>query len=243
MVVVAVLVLLAGGCGSASVTSTSTTASASRTVAKRPSSRPAAPVEAAAPVAVAVGTPITQAAFNHWMYVAAESQSSQTPGAPVIVPDPPEYTNCVAQVRKKLPSFKNKSDETLVADCRQLFQSLSSQVMDFLIKADWIQADGARHGIFPTAAQVERSLNAEKTRRFPSETRFHSFLAKTGQTLRDIRFRFRINLILSRLIAREKGSATAKATAVDKREKQLFTGQTRCTPLVVMADCGNYRAG
>jgi hypothetical protein len=35
------------------------------------------------------GNPITTSAFNHWLYVYAVFQSSQSPGAPVIVPDAP----------------------------------------------------------------------------------------------------------------------------------------------------------
>jgi hypothetical protein len=245
MVVVAFLAVGAAGCGSASSTSTTTSRSTSTTstTAKQASARPAAPVVPAGSVALVASTPITQAAFNHWAYVAAKSQTSQTPGAPVIVPDPPDYKSCIAQVRKTLPTFRKKSAKTLGADCRELFHSLSSQVMDFLIRADWIQADGARHGIVPTDAQVERALNTARKKQFPTASSFHSFLAKTGQSLQDIRFRFRINLIIARLTAREKGSATAKQTAVSKREKRLFAGQTRCTPLVLMADCGNYRAG
>jgi hypothetical protein len=194
-------------------------------------------------VAVVAGAPITRAALNHWMFVAAKSQTSQTRGAPVIVPDPPDYRSCVARVRKTVPSFKNKSAKAVVADCKQLFVTLSSQVMAFLIRADWIQADGARHGIVATDAQVTRALDKAKKQQFPNASAFNTFLSKTGQSLPDVRFRFRINLILSRLTAQEKGSATAKETAVDKREKRLFAGQTRCTALVLMADCGNYRAG
>ncbi len=194
-------------------------------------------------MAVAVGTPITQTMFNHWMYVAAKSQTAQTPGTPTIVPDPPDYKNCLAQVRKTLPQFKTKSRETLVADCHQLFVSLSSQVMDFLIKADWIQADAARHAIVVTDAQVERAYDNAKKQQFPGGKGYPAFLAKTGQTDQDVRFRFRINQILARLTAREKGSASAKETAVTKREKKLFAGQTHCTALVRIADCANYRAG
>jgi hypothetical protein len=194
-------------------------------------------------VAVVAGTPITQAAFDHWMYVAAKSQASQSPGQPTIVPDPPDYKSCIAQVHKLLPTSKKASAKTLVADCRQLFRSLSSQVMDFLIRGDWIQADGARQGIAPTDAQVEGAFSTAKKKQFPTESSFQTFLAKTGQSLQDIRLRFRVNLILSRLAAKDKGSTTAKDTAVNKREKRLFGVQTRCTALVLMADCGNYRSG
>jgi hypothetical protein len=237
MVVLAVVGLVVAGCGTASSTSTP------RRAPKRASSRPVPSVVPPGSVAVAVGTPITQATFNHWMYVAAKSQISQTPGAPAIVPDPPDYKNCIARVRKTLPRFKHKATETLVADCRERFQTLSSQVMGFLIEADWIQADGARHGIVPTDAQVARVYTRTKQQQFPGGKGYQAFLTKTGQTDQDIRVRFRINLILSRLTAREKGSAAAKETTVNQREKRLFAGQTRCTTLVLMADCGNYRTG
>ncbi len=86
-------------------------------------------------VADMAGNPITTAAFNHWMFVAAKSQAAQSPGAPVIVPsDPPNFDKCVAQVRKQVPSLAKTATKTLRADCKQLFTSLSSQVMDFLVK-------------------------------------------------------------------------------------------------------------
>ncbi len=248
MVVVALLAILAAACGTASSTSTSTahakatsnttsTSAASGTTATQPSSA-AIP---AGSVAVVDGTPITQTAFNHWIYVAAKSQASS--GQPVIVPDPPDYKGCIEQVHKKIPSLKKAATKTLVADCKQLYTALSSQVMDFLIKADWIQADGARRGIVPTDAQVEHALDTAKQKQFPTESSFQAFLNKTGQSLQDIRFRFRINLIFGKLTAKEKGSTTARQAAVTKREKRLFAGQTRCAALVLMADCANYHAG
>lgn len=78
---VALLALGAAGCGSASSTTTSKTTT--RSVAKQPSADPAtANAIPAGAVAEVVGTPITQTTFNHWMSVAARSQTSQTPGAP-----------------------------------------------------------------------------------------------------------------------------------------------------------------
>ena len=62
-------------------------------------------------VADVAGNPITTQAFNHWMYVAAKSQAAQNPGQPVIVPnDPPNFNNCIAQVRKQIPSLAEHED-------------------------------------------------------------------------------------------------------------------------------------
>src|SRR5438270_10467657 len=99
-------------------------------------------------VADVAGNPITTQAFNHWMYVAAKSQAAQSPGSPVIVPnDPPNFDKCVAQVRKQVPTLAKTATKQLRADCKQLFTSLSSQVMDFLIKGYWYQAQAAKLGI------------------------------------------------------------------------------------------------
>src|SRR5260370_29330581 len=86
-------------------------------------------------VADVAGNPITTRAFDHWLYVAAKSQAAQSPGSPVIVPnDPPNFSHCIAQVRAQIPTLAKSTDKTLRSDCKQLFTSLSSQVMDFLIK-------------------------------------------------------------------------------------------------------------
>ena len=62
------------------------------------------------------GNPISTQAFNHWMYVAAKSQAAQSPGQPVIVPnDPPNFTNCIAQVRKDDPEPREDEDRDAAA--------------------------------------------------------------------------------------------------------------------------------
>src|ERR1700685_4374596 len=76
-------------------------------------------------VAVMAGNPITLQTFNHWMYVAAKGQASESSGSPVIVPnDPPSFTNCIAQVRRQIPTLAKTSAATLKSDCGQLFTSL-----------------------------------------------------------------------------------------------------------------------
>jgi hypothetical protein len=232
--------LVVAGCGSASSPSTSRTAASTKTL----TGATTATVVPAGSVAVAGGTPITHAEFIHWMYVAAKSQASSSPGQPAIVPtDPPGFSRCIASVRSQVPSLKKAADRTLRADCTQLFRALSSQVMDYLIKASWIQADAARHGVTPSDAQVERALNDGKQKQFPGGAGFQAFLTKTGQTLQDVRFRFRIDVTLTRLTAREKGTASRRQTAVFAREKREYLPKTRCTPTVLMAECSNYRPG
>jgi foldase protein PrsA len=160
-------------------------------------------------VADVAGNPITAQAFNHWMYVAAKSQASQNPGAPIIVPtDPPQFDGCVAQVRRLIPSLAKTSAKTLRGDCKQLFTSLSSQVMDFLIKGYWYQAEAARDHITVTDAQVQKAFTTAKNQQFATPAEFQTFLKQTGQTMQDILFRFRINQIFQKLLARHTSKVT-----------------------------------
>jgi parvulin-like peptidyl-prolyl isomerase len=160
-------------------------------------------------VAVVAGNPVSLAAFDHWMYVAAKGQAAQSPGAPVIVPtDPPQFTGCIKQVRQQLPSLKTQSSATLKSECGQLFTSLSSQVMDFLIKAYWYQAEAVKLHIKLTTAQVNQEFATDKKQQFPTATAFNQFLSESGQTLQDILFRVRVNGIYMKLLAKHQKAVT-----------------------------------
>jgi foldase protein PrsA len=160
-------------------------------------------------VADVAGNPITTQSFNHWMYVAAKSEAASSPGQPVIVPnDPPNFTNCVNQVRKAIPTLAKQPTKTLRGDCKQLFTSLSTQVMDFLIKAYWYQATAAKLHIKVTNAQVTKALDAAKAQQFPTPAQYQNFLTQTGQTQQDILYRFRINQIFMKLLARQQKTVT-----------------------------------
>jgi foldase protein PrsA len=187
-------------------------------------------------VADVAGNPITTQAFNHWMFVAAKSQSAQSPGAPVIVPnDPPNFEHCVTQVRKQIPSLAKTATTTIRADCKQLFQQYTSQVMDFLIKGYWYQAEAARLGVKVTDAQVQKAFTTAKDQQFPNSAQFQTFLSQTGQTLDDILFRFRINQIFTKLLARHSTAVTP--TAISQyyyaHQSQFGTPETRNLRIVL----------
>jgi foldase protein PrsA len=59
-----------------------------------------------------------------------------------------------------------------------------------------------------TNAQVEQAFNTAKARQFPSAAQFNTFLSQTGQTTGDILFRFRINQIFTKLLAKHTTTIT-----------------------------------
>jgi len=160
-------------------------------------------------VADVAGNPISTAAFNHWMFVAAQGTASQSPGSPVIVPtDPPSFKGCIRQVRQQIPSLSKTSDKQLKSECGQLFTSMSNQVLNFLIESYWYQADAARLHIKVTDAQVQQELNKDKASQFPTASSFAQFLTETGQTVQDILYRVRMNLISMDLVSKHKTTVT-----------------------------------
>jgi len=160
-------------------------------------------------VATVAGNSISRQAFNHWIYVAAKEQASQSPGQPVIVPnDPPNFSKCLTTVRAEIPALKKTTDKQLRADCKMLFTSLSSQVMDFLVKAYWYQADAHKIGIKVTDAQVQTALAAAKKGQFSTATQFNAFLSSTGQTLADVTYRVRVQQIYTKLLAKHATTVT-----------------------------------
>src|SRR5437764_14200208 len=46
-------------------------------------------------------TVITKAEFNHWLNAFAHQQAAAAPGTPVVAPDPPNFTNCIAAKQKQ----------------------------------------------------------------------------------------------------------------------------------------------
>jgi foldase protein PrsA len=175
-------------------------------------------------VAVVAGNPISLKAFNHWMYVDAKGQAASSPGQPVIVPnDPPEFANCIAQARAQIPTLKTTPAKTLKADCKQLFTSLSSQVMDFLIKAYWYQGTAHNLGIKLTDAQVAAALAKAKKGQFTTAAQFAAFLKQTGQSAEDISYRVRVNQIFMKLEARHSTTVTpARIAAYYAAHKSQF---------------------
>jgi foldase protein PrsA len=187
-------------------------------------------------VAVMAGNPITTRAFNHWMYVAAKSQAAQSPGQPVIVPeDPPSFSQCVSNVRKQIPSLAKTTDKQLKTDCSQLFTSLSSQVMDFLIKAYWYQAEAHNQHITVSDKQVQQAFTTAKQAQFPTDAQFQSFLTQTGQTLQDILFRFRVNQIYTKLLAKHNTTVTQAQIQqyYNSHKSQFGTPETRNIRIVL----------
>jgi foldase protein PrsA len=175
------------------------------------------------------GNPITTKTFNHWMYIAAKGQASQSPGSPVIIPDPPNFKNCIATLKKLIPTTTKTSEATLKNDCKQGFQQIRDQVLDFLIRSYWYQADAASQKIKVTDKQIQQAFQVAKQAQFPTDTQFQNFLKQTGQTLQDILYRVRVNQIYKKLLAKAGSTVTPAAiqSYYSAHQQQFGTPESR----------------
>jgi len=169
-------------------------------------------------VASVDGTAITMATFNHWMTVAANSSQQSTTGQTTkqTVPVPPDYTACIAQLRTELASvLKGKTQPSaaqLKAQCAQEYQSYLSQVMQFLVSAEWVLGEAKLQNINVTDKQVASQFATIKKQQFPTAAAYNAFIASSGETEADLLLRVKLELISTQL--RNKATtAAAKVSA------------------------------
>ena len=152
------------------------------------------------------GTPVTTATFNHWMAVAANASSASTTGAAAtkaVVPDPPNYTACIAHLETTAPKpAKGQSKPTaaqLKTECEQQYQSLKQTTLGFLITANWLLGEANEQGVKISDAEVQKAFSKIKSQQFPTEAAFQKFLASTGYTVSDLLLRVKLEELSTKI--------------------------------------------
>jgi foldase protein PrsA len=152
---------------------------------------------------------ITKTTFNHWLNVAAISAQGQTnPGAKTKpqIPQPPDFTACIAQKKKTAPKpakgQPEPTDASFKAQCKQEYEGLRDQVLQFLISAEWIQGEASDNDVKVTDKEVQKQFDQTKKQSFPKEADFQKFLKSSGMTMPDLLFRVKLDTLSNKL--REK---------------------------------------
>src|SRR4051794_10504242 len=155
------------------------------------------------------GDSITKTQFNHWMQVAAISSQGAVPGqkkTAAAVPQPPDFAACVAQKQKTAPKpAKGQPTPTAAqfkAQCKQEYEGLRDQVLQFLISARWIQGEATDQDVKVSDAEVNKQFAQTKKQSFPKEKDYTKFLKDSGMTQEDILFRVKLDTLSNKL--REK---------------------------------------
>ena len=152
-------------------------------------------------VAKVGNTVITKQQFDHWYASAAQSQAQQ--GGPAVPPDPPNYTKCVAALKQAQPKpakgQQAPSDSDLKKQCKQSYDQLKQQVMQFLIQSQWVQQEAADQDVTVSSKEVQTLFNDQKKQAFPKEKDYEKFLETSGATEQDILFRIKLDALQNEL--------------------------------------------
>jgi foldase protein PrsA len=159
---------------------------------------------------------ITQEEFDKWLKTAV---SGQAQGAATVVPDPPEFTKCVA-AKKDAPLPKGQeqqSEAALKKQCEQEYDTLKREVMLFLIQAEWVEQEAEEQGVEVSDASVKKSFEDQKKQAFPTDKAYNEFIKTSGMTEEDILFRVKLNELQQKLTQKVTQDAT-KVTDEDIQE-------------------------
>jgi foldase protein PrsA len=151
---------------------------------------------------------IKKATFDHWLQAAARQQAQGQPGQPapqVSVPDPPNFTKCIAAKKKSTPTPQGAqapNDEQLKSQCKQEFDGLKEQTMQFLISAEWLQQEAKKRGVDATPQEVKQTFDEQKKQAFPKEAEYQKFLKESGRTEADLLFQVKLSVLTNQLQAK-----------------------------------------
>jgi foldase protein PrsA len=175
---------------------------------------------------------ITQDEFNKWLKTASagQAQGGDAPAAP----DPPDFKKCVAAKQKQpVPKGQDKpSDAQLKKQCEQQFDQLKTEVMQFLIQAEWVQQEAEAQGVKVTEKEIKRSFEDQKKQAFPNDKAYEQFLKSSGMTEADILFRVRLDQLQQKLTQKvtedaKKVSDQDVSEYYDKNKKRFAQPERR----------------
>jgi foldase protein PrsA len=189
-------------------------------------------------VAEVDGTAIEKENFDRLMLVAAKS--SGQPNAQV--PDPPEYTKCVAAKRKTTPKpgkgQPKVTDSALKDQCKQEYEALRSQVLQTLLNYEWIEGEAEELDIKVSDAEVRKRFDQEKKQSFPKEADYKKFLQDYGWTeddiLQEVRLRVLSEKIREKVIAGKDKVSDAQIQDYYDKNKDRFAQPERRDLRVVL---------
>jgi foldase protein PrsA len=193
-------------------------------------------------VASVDGSAITQTEFTHWLGIA---QSTSQQGASKVAYSPPAFTACIAGKRKSAPKPAKgqpaTTDAQFKTQCKQEYESLRDQVMQFLILEKWVDGEAKSQGVKVDDKTAEADFTKARKQSFPKESDFQTFLKNSGMTIADARFQVRFNTVYTKL--REKAVKNADKVTnkeildfYNKNKARLGTPLTRDLRVVLTRD-------
>lgn len=184
---------------------------------------------------------IKKTTFNHWMEVAAISSRGADPTAAAKapkpkIPVPPDFKDCIAEKKKTAPKpakgQPKPTDAQFKTQCKQEYEGLRDQVLQFLISAEWIQGEAGDQGVKLTDKQVIAEFEKTKKQSFPQQKDFENFLKTSGMSVEDLLYRVKLDTLSNKLrekITKGKDKVTDKQIAeyYDKNKSRFAQPERR----------------
>jgi len=186
--------------------------------------------------------------FDHWMKIITISQASQTnPNAAktAAVPDPPDYTKCVAAKKKTAPKPAKGQPETTDAQfktqCQQQYDQFKSEVLGFLIRSTWLEQEGGKQNVKVTDKEVQKQIDDIKKQQFTQKGSYEKFLQTAGLTNEDVLFQQRVRSLQDKITAKiTKGKDKVTDAQIDAyyndHKSQFSTAERRNVRIVLTKD-------
>jgi foldase protein PrsA len=190
---------------------------------------------------------IKKATFDHWMQIAAVSQAGQanpnsttTPKAQI--PDPPNFTKCVANKKataaKPAKGQPEPTEAQLKGQCKQEYNTLRDQVLEFLIRGNWIEQETDKQNVKISDKEVQKQIDAAVKQAFQNPADFQKFLQRSGLTQADVFYQQRNQLLQQKLTekvtkAQSKVSDAQIAAYYNKNKSKFATPERRDLRIVL----------
>jgi len=190
---------------------------------------------------------ISTAALDHWLAVANDSSQVQTGTKASALPLPPDYTACIKAAEKAAGNTKASRTKAEVAidrtTCQSTYSTLVTEVLNFLIPQLWIQGEAVDRKFHVTPKAVDTAFQTALKQASPPLTNkkaLNSFLAASGETVADLKWRTRINLLGNKIalaVQRKAKKITSAQIAAyyAKHKTQYTTPETRDLHLVLVS--------
>jgi foldase protein PrsA len=187
---------------------------------------------------------ITKSQYQHWFLASVKQQAQSTGQKPgqIVAPDPPNFTKCIAAKQKQpLPQGVPKPDaKALKAQCKQEYDGINQQTLQFLITSQWLTQEAAKRHITATDKEVRTTFEQQKKQSFPKQADYQKFLQTSGQTETDLMFRVKLSVLTNKLqqsIVKDQGTVSDAAIQdyYNKNKQRFAQPETRDLQVVLAA--------
>ena len=190
---------------------------------------------------------IKKTTFDHWMQIAAVSSAGQAnPNSTATpkpqIPDSPSFTKCIANKKasaaKPAKGQPEPTEAQLKGQCQQEYNTLRDQVLEFLIRGNWIEQETDKQKVSVSDKDVQKQIDAAVKQAFQNPGDFQKFLQRSGLTQADVFYQQRNQLLQQKLtekVTKAQGKVTdAQIQAYyDKNKAKFATPERRDVRIVL----------